>query len=121
MDKRRHKRYTRRCETEFSANGVSGRGIASNFSLQGLFIRTNHPLAPETAVDIVLHLPDGSNSRLQGKVRRAAKTRIGRVMKTPTRAVKNGMGIEITGRDVNYLHFIRSLLSTKHPAPPKAG
>jgi len=44
INRRKHKRYIRRCEIEFVSDGVTYRGIASDFSLNGLFIRTNHPL-----------------------------------------------------------------------------
>jgi len=58
----------------------------------------------------VVHLPDRSVSTLQGKVKRAMKTPMGRVMGTPIKEYKNGMGIELTRKDVNYLNFIRSLI-----------
>jgi hypothetical protein len=109
-DKRRFRRFTRRCETEFTAQGVSNRGIASDFSINGLFIRTNHPFAVDNIIDIMVHLPDGSVSSLQGKVKRSMKNSLGRVMGIPTKEHKNGMGIDLTKRDANYLHFIRSLI-----------
>lgn len=120
MEKRQHKRYTRRCEAEFSANGADGRGIASNFSLEGLFIRTSRPFKPDTPLELVLHLPDGSTSELKGKVKRAARTRMVKAMETPASVVKNGMGVEITKRDAQYLHFIRSLLGPKGRARRRA-
>jgi hypothetical protein len=109
-DKRRFRRFTRRCEAEFTAGGVSNRGIASDFSINGLFMRTNHPFAADTVIDIMVHLPDRSVSSLQGKVKRAMKTALGRVMGTPIKEYKNGMGVELTQKDANYLHFIRSLI-----------
>lgn len=109
-NKRKQKRFIRRCEVEFSAAGSSYTGISSDFSLNGLFIRTNHPFAPGIELNLLIHLPDGSVSRLKAKVRRAWKTATGRVMGTPIREFKNGMGVEIMEKDANYLHFIRSLL-----------
>ena len=110
-DKRRFRRFTRRCEAEFTASGVSNRGIGSDFSINGLFIRTNHPFAADTVIDILVHLPDGSVSSLQGKVKRSMKSSLGRVIGVPTKEQKNGMGVELVSKDVNYLNFIRSLIT----------
>jgi hypothetical protein len=109
-DKRRFKRFTRRCETEFTSRGVTNRGIASDFSINGLFIRTNHPFAAETLIDIMVHLPDGNVSSLQGKVKRSMKNSIGKVLGVPMKEQKNGMGVELINKDATYLHFIRSLI-----------
>ncbi len=109
-DKRRFRRFTRRCEVEFTVGNISNRGIASDFSISGLFLRTNHPFADDTVLDIIVHLPDKSVSSLQGKVKRAMKTSLGRVMGTPAKEYKNGMGIELIKKDVHYLNFIRSLI-----------
>ena len=109
-DKRRQKRFIKRCEIEFISGGVTYRGISSNFSLNGLFIRTSYPFAAGTIFDIVIHLPDGSNSKVKVRVARAVRTEIGKMMGASTKVFKNGMGVEIVEKDANYLHFIRSLL-----------
>ncbi|MEK6582230.1 MAG: PilZ domain-containing protein [Nitrospirota bacterium] len=109
-NKRQQKRFIFRCETEFSANDATYRGIASDFSLNGIFVRTTHPLVPDTIIDMTVYLPEGMTSKLTGKVKRALKPSIGRVVGTPVRAFKHGMGIEIIKKDINYLNFIRSLL-----------
>lgn len=98
MSKRRHKRFVRRLETEFSAEGKNYRAISSDLSEGGLFIRTNHAFAPGTIVDILIFLPDGTSSRLKGKVRRA--------LKTPVVSLKNGMGIELIEKDSHYDRFM---------------
>jgi hypothetical protein len=108
--RRRFKRYTRRCEAEFTSGDVRVRGIASDFSLNGLFLKTNYPAAPDTQISITVHLPDGSTSCLKGRVRRSMKTALGKVMGIPVRSLKNGMGVELTEKDTAYLHFIRSLV-----------
>ena len=95
---------------EFTTGGLTLRGISSDFSLEGLFIRTNYPYIPGTIFDIVIHIPDGSVSKIKGKAVRALKTPTGMVIGTPIKSLKNGMGIEIIERDANYLHLIRSLL-----------
>jgi len=107
---RKQRRFIKRCEVEFVSDSLICRGISSDFSLGGLFIRTNYPLVPESVLDVTVHLPDGGVSMLKVKVRRAWKTAAGRMMGIPVKAFKNGMGVEIMEKDVNYLHFIRSLL-----------
>ncbi len=109
-NKRKQKRFIKRCEVEFICAGITYNGISSDFSMGGLFIRTNHPLAPDTIFNVKVYLPDGRISKLKVKVRRAWKTATGRVIGTPVKEYKNGMGVEISEKDVNYLNFIRSLL-----------
>lgn len=98
MTKRRHQRFVRRLETEFSADGKNYRGISSDLSCSGLFIRTNHAFTPGTILDIVIHLPDGTSAMLKGRVCRA--------LKTPVVSLKNGMGIELIDKDTNYRRFM---------------
>jgi len=112
-NKRKHKRYIRRCETEFSAGGEFYRGISSDFSVAGMFIRTQNPLPPDTVLDIAVTLPDGNMSKLAGLVRRAAKTCAGRYSGAGGALQKNGMGVELTEKDANYLDFLRSFLLNK--------
>lgn len=110
-NKRKQKRFIKRYETEFVLNNITYRGISRDFSLNGLFIRTKYPMASGTIVDITIHLPDGLASKLKGKVRRTSKNPVGKVMGSPVKTVKSGMGIEIIEKDANYLHLIRSFLS----------
>lgn len=107
---RRHTRFIKRLEVECSANGESSRGISSNFSLVGLFMRTNRPFAPGSLVDLLIHLPDGTMAKAKGLVKMAQKT--------PLASLKNGMGIELIEKDSNYVTFIRSLLQD---SPDDAG
>lgn len=102
-EQRRHRRYIKRCEIEFSTNGTAYRGISSNFSLSGLFIKTSKPFAEDTLVDLIIHLPNGLISELKGIVRRA--------FRNPVNIQKNGMGIELTEKDSNYDDFINSIFS----------
>lgn len=67
----------------------------------GLFVRTNHPFAPGTLVDLTLHLPEGRTASLKGRVKMATKT--------PVVSLKNGMGIEILGKDTAFIDFVKSL------------
>ena len=70
----RHPRFTKRLEATFSSGGLSYRGILSNLSQNGLFIRTNRGFAPGTTVDIELVMPDNTLCRIKGVVKRTIKT-----------------------------------------------
>lgn len=97
--RRTHERFVRRLETEFIGQEKNYRAISSDFSRYGLFIRTNHAFVPGTELDIVIHLPNGTDCKLKGIVRRA--------MKTTIVSLKNGMGIELLHRDHNYINFLK--------------
>jgi len=99
--RRKDERFIRRLETEFTGDNKNYRGISSDLSLNGLFIRTQHAFEPDTLVDIVIHLPDVASVRLKGKVRRS--------IKTPIISIKNGMGIEIIENDPQYIAFIKTV------------
>jgi Tfp pilus assembly protein PilZ len=96
----RHPRFTKRLEATFSSGGLSYRGILSNLSRNGLFIRTNRGFAPGSTVDIELVMPDNTICRLKGVVKRTVKT--------PVSSMKNGMGIELTEKDAAYLNLMES-------------
>lgn len=115
-NKRKHKRYIKRCKTEFASSDRSYRGISSDFSVDGLFIRTLHPLEPDTVIDMTVHLPDGSESSLRGRVARASSTPRGRVVGAPSgKAARDGMGVKIIEKDANYLRFLGSLVGERRP------
>ena len=114
MSKRKQDRFVRRLETEFSAEGKNYRGISSDLSRNGLFIRTNHAFAPGTIIDIVIHLPGGNSSKLKGTVRRALKTAVV--------SIKNGMGVELTERDDFYIKFLDTFFPDEEgPGQQSAG
>lgn len=54
---------------------------------------------PGTELDIIIHLPNGTDCKLRGLVRRA--------MKTTIVSLKNGMGIELLSRDHSYIKFLK--------------
>ncbi len=108
--RRQHKRYIKSCETEFTSNNIIYRGLSSNFSLKGLFIRTKYPLRPDTVVDITIRIDDNTTSIIKGKVIRSARNQKNILPDLPPFNSKNGMGIEVLERDVNYLHLIRGLI-----------
>ena len=105
LDYKRTRRYTKRLEATFSSGDYSFRGILSNISESGLFIRTNRGFAPGTVVEIEVMMPDNTISRLKGVVRRT--------IKTPLTSMKNGMGIELTESDAGYNRFVHSVISEK--------
>jgi hypothetical protein len=113
--RRGHDRFIRRLETEFNAEGKNYRGISSDLSVSGLFIRTQHAFVPDTLLDIVIHLPDSIEVKLKGRVRRS--------IKTPVVSIKNGMGIEILENDSRYVNFVKSVfpgsLEDQDPAGPQ--
>jgi predicted Zn finger-like uncharacterized protein len=103
MSKRKYKRFIRRLETEFTADGKNYRALSSDFSFSGMFIRTNHAFQPGTDIEMLVHLPDGNTTALKGIVKRS--------LKTFAVSLKNGMGIEITQNDANYVNFMKSFAS----------
>ena len=111
VGKRRQKRYVKRCEVEFISDGLTYRGISNDFSLSGLFVWTKFPLFPDALLDLTVHFSDGVSSKLRVKVVRAWRAATGSVMGTLAKSARKGMGVEIIEKDVNYLHFIRSLLA----------
>jgi len=98
----RHPRFTKRLEVTFSSGGLSYKGILSNLSANGLFIRTNRGFAPGTILDIQLMMPGDKVSSLKGIVKRTVKATV-----TPT---KNGMGVELIARDETFINFIAASL-----------
>lgn len=97
----RYPRFTKRLEVTFSSGGLGYRGIMSNISSNGLFIRTNRGFAPGSIVDIELVMPDNRIALLKGVVKRT--------IKTPLSSMKNGMGIELLERDSIFSDFIENI------------
>ncbi len=103
MRRRQCQRYTKRLETTFSSGGLSFKGISSDLSAGGLFIRTQHGFVPGTIIDVDIYLPNNRVAHLKGIVRRTVKTTMP--------GVKNGMGIELIERDKNYLEFLGTVVN----------
>jgi uncharacterized protein (TIGR02266 family) len=122
--KRRHRRIIKRLNTEFSSEGSSFRGTSSNLSESGLFLRTIKPLPVDTQVEVSIHLPDNTVSKLKGTVRWSLKS-------SQRTSSRSGMGIEISENDHHYVNFLNSFLPPEAqiiyeehkkavPAPPAA-
>jgi Tfp pilus assembly protein PilZ len=105
-EKRIHKRYIKRCEIKFSSNGTIYSGISSNFSQNGLFIKTSKPFAIDNVINLTIYLPNGSIAALTGIVRRALRNSIN--------MQNNGMGIELIEKDSNYSDFLKAIQDNTH-------
>ncbi|MDQ7788025.1 MAG: PilZ domain-containing protein [Thermodesulfovibrionales bacterium] len=110
-EKREHKRFIKRCETEFIVDDTQHRGISNNLSMTGIYISTNRPFAPDTLMNLVVYLPNGTSSRIKGQVVRALKSSFGKVMGTPVKSLKSGIGVKLIEKDNNYIEFVNSLLA----------
>jgi hypothetical protein len=110
-NRRKQKRFTHRCKIAFNVEGVTYRGLSSNVSLNGLFIRTNHSFPPETLLDIVIYLPNDLTARLKGRVVRTLKDHFGETIGRAGGYREKGMGVTIMEKEPLYLHFIRAFLS----------
>jgi len=106
QEKRRAERYKGRFKIEYALGDQTYRGISSDLSLNGIFIRTRNPLEMGTLITVVLHLPGGSTATLRGKVARVLVTPEG----ISAISIRNGMGIEIIEKDYNYLRTVMSLV-----------
>jgi hypothetical protein len=110
-NKRKLKRYRYRCKISFTVDHVTYRGLSSNFSLNGLFIKTHQQFSPETLLDVTIYFPNDLTSQLKGRVVRASEEPTPDETGPTGEYRGKGMGIEIIEKDSLYLHFIRSLLS----------
>jgi Tfp pilus assembly protein PilZ len=110
-ERKRQKRFVKRCTIEFTSDGQTYRGICRNLSLDGLFIKTRKPLALEKTINMIVHLPDGSTSKLTDRVTRATREPYSLILERAGIPSKDGMGIQLTEKDANYLKFLASLIS----------
>jgi hypothetical protein len=109
-NKRKLRRIHNRCRITFSVNGVFCRGLSSNFSLEGLFIRTSAVAPVGTLLDITIHYPNDFTSHIQGKVVRVTEEAFRSTAGKGKRNGEKGMGIRILRKDSLYLHFIHALI-----------
>jgi hypothetical protein len=110
-EKRRQKRFVKRCTAEFTSDGQTYTGFCRNLSLDGLFIKTRKPLALEKIVEMIVHLPDGSTSKLTGRVTRATREPYSLILERAGIPSKDGMGIQLIEKDANYLNFVTLLIT----------
>lgn len=101
MEKRKCKRRIRRLNISFSDGNREFSGVSSDFSCNGLFIRTRKGFQEGTTVYMKLALENGIKVPLTGTVRRTIKTQISNY--------KNGMGIVLTSVPGEYDDLIIDL------------
>lgn len=101
MQKRKRTRIFRRLEVKFTSATVSHKGITSNLSKNGIFLRTRKVLNRGTKLDLELTLPSEEVINLCGRVSRAIITPL---------HDKDGMGIDLLEIPEKYTEFITSLL-----------
>ena len=99
--KRQEKRFIRRLESDFFLGERKFKGISSDLSEHGLFVRTRNCLTKGSYINVVIHLADGRAARVSGTVRRAVRTN--------SQLVKNGMGIELSAFDKHYADLIKDV------------
>lgn len=101
MEKRICRRKIRRLSITFSDENDERSGISSDFSCNGLFIRTRKGFKENTILTMKLEMEDGSVIPLTGIVKRLIKTQIS--------SYKNGMGVELTSVPPEYDLFVQDL------------
>jgi hypothetical protein len=111
MEKRECKRKIRRLNITFSDGKAEYNGISSDFSCNGLFIRTRNSFNEGTELKMQLELEKGKIIPLTGVVRRAIKTNISsyNMSSYKTSSYKNGMGIKLTSIPEEYDNFVKEL------------
>ena len=100
MEKRNCKRKIKRLNISFSAGKTEYNGISSDFSCNGLFIRTRNGFKDGTILEIMLEIDD-KTIPMTGIVVRYIKPGI--------TTVKFGMGIKITVTHPHYDKLISEL------------
>lgn len=97
----RPERFYKRLETEFYFKDRTFRGISSNVSENGIFIRTRNSLTEGSPITAKIYLPNSKTATLKGEVMR--------YVKTDSTLVKNGMGISLKECDSGYLELIKDV------------
>ncbi|HYA14133.1 MAG TPA: PilZ domain-containing protein [Syntrophales bacterium] len=110
-ERRRQKRFVKRCTIEFTSDGQTYRGICRNLSLDGLFIKTRKLLPLEKTIEMIVDLPDGSTSKLTGRITRETRERYSLIFERAGIPSKDGIGIQLIKKDANYLKFLASLIT----------
>lgn len=102
MGKRQFTRKIKRLPVTFSDGVKEHSGVSSDFSSNGLFIRTRRPFSPGTRVKMVLEIGENQKIELTGTVARA--------LKLGTMVFKDGMGVKLDAVPDAYEDFIMNLL-----------
>lgn len=100
MEKRSCKRKIKRLNISFSDGNIEHKGISSDFSCNGLFIRTRNGYKEGTILQLMLDIDD-ITIPMTGIVVRFIKPGIA--------IIKFGIGIELTSTTPEYDNFIKEL------------
>jgi Tfp pilus assembly protein PilZ len=100
-ERRESQRYIKRHPVVISAGGMTFKGTTVWLSEKGFFVRSQKNFNEGVPVDITFHLTEESSCSLKGIVRFAKSIELLRQ--------KNGMGIELTEKNQDYLAMVRSV------------
>ena len=107
VDRRTSKRRIKRREITFICDEKEYKGISSNFSETGLFIKTRIRFKQGAPVEMLLELDKDQQTAIKGKVVRiTARSKFFNNYKISG----NGIGIEVTETTREYKDFCKSLL-----------
>jgi Tfp pilus assembly protein PilZ len=107
-DKRKSRRKIKRRRITFLYENKEYKGISSNFSETGLFIKTKVRFKPGSPVYMVLELDDNQTTALKGDVVRV--TERSKFFRS-SRVSDNGIGIKLTEVTKEYKEFCDDLFN----------
>lgn len=105
-DRRKTKRKIKRRQVVFLCENKEYKGISSNFSETGLFIKTRYKFKSGSPICMVLELDDIHKTAVKGRVVRITVT--SKFFDT-YRISGNGIGIELTETTQEYMDFCKTL------------
>ncbi|MDA8082229.1 MAG: tetratricopeptide repeat protein [Nitrospiraceae bacterium] len=103
-ERRKHQRFGRVLELEFSVRDEECRGVCRDISREGCFISTDGSFSPGEIVHLCMPLPDQSHCRLMGIIRWAGSG-------GPWASKEKGIGVEIIDQDEKFGLFAGALES----------
>lgn len=113
-DKRKTGRIIKRLHTTFLCDEKEYRGISSNFSLTGAFIKSRKKFKPGSPLSITLDLGDNQKIALIGEIawiKSSKPDRVKNVQKVSAFDKFNeGMGIKLTETPQEFKEFLKVLV-----------
>lgn len=106
-DKRSAKRRIKRMHITFSCDGKEFRGISSNVSYTGLFIKTRKKFKTGSSVNMIVNIDDNQKMNLNGVIARTKLT-------SKFDRLENGIGIKLIETPNVYKEFME-VLSKEQP------
>jgi Tfp pilus assembly protein PilZ len=103
-DKRKDKRKIKRLHITILCGENQHKGISSNFSFSGLFIKTRKKFKPGSSVSMILEVNDSQKMSLRGTI---ARTKIG----SKFDKFNDGIGIQLTTIPQAYKHHVETLIN----------